>query len=42
MLWSFHGQSKDALAKTKIGACEYEITLPQNTLLTDKEAECAI
>ncbi len=27
MLWSLHGQSKDALAKTKIGAWEYDIKL---------------
>lgn len=25
MLWSLHGQSKDALAKTKLGAWEYDI-----------------
>ena len=28
MLWSLHGQSKDALAKTKIGAWEYDIEFP--------------
>lgn len=27
MLWSLHGQSKDALAKTQIGAWEYDIKL---------------
>lgn len=27
MLWSLHGQSKDALAKTQIGAWEYDIQL---------------
>lgn len=27
MLWSLHGQSKDALAKTKIGAWEYDIKM---------------
>lgn len=27
MLWSLHGQSKDALAKTRIGAWEYDIVL---------------
>ena len=25
MLWSLHGQSKDALAKTKLGSWEYDI-----------------
>lgn len=30
MLWSLHGQSKDALAKTKIGAWEYDIKLLGN------------
>jgi dTDP-4-amino-4,6-dideoxygalactose transaminase len=28
MLYSLHGQSKDALAKTQIGAWEYDIVLP--------------
>lgn len=28
MLWSLHGQNKDALAKTKLGAWEYEILYP--------------
>ena len=28
MLWSLHGQSKDALAKTKLGAWEYDIVYP--------------
>ena len=28
MLWSLHGQSKDALAKTKLGAWEYDIVGP--------------
>ncbi len=28
MLWSLHGQNKDALAKTKIGAWEYDIIFP--------------
>ena len=28
MLFSLHGQSKDALAKTKIGAWEYDIAFP--------------
>ncbi len=28
MLWSLHGQSKDALAKTKLGAWEYDILYP--------------
>ena len=28
MLWSLHGQSKDALAKTKLGAWEYDIIYP--------------
>ena len=27
MLWSLHGQSKDALAKTKLGAWEYDIKM---------------
>lgn len=27
MLWSLHGQSKDALAKTQVGAWEYDIVL---------------
>lgn len=27
MLWSLHGQSKDALAKTKVGAWEYDIEI---------------
>lgn len=27
MLWSLHGQSKDALAKTKIGSWEYDIMM---------------
>ncbi len=27
MLWSLHGQSKDALAKTQIGAWEYDIVM---------------
>lgn len=27
MLWSLHGQSKDALAKTKLGAWEYDIKI---------------
>ncbi len=27
MLWSLHGQSKDALAKTKVGAWEYDIEM---------------
>ena len=30
MLWSLHGQSKDALAKTKPGAWEYDILFPGN------------
>lgn len=28
MLWSLHGQSKDALSKTKLGAWEYDIVFP--------------
>lgn len=28
MLWSLHGQTKDALAKTKAGAWEYDIAFP--------------
>ena len=28
MLWSLHGQSKDALAKTQIGNWEYDIKIP--------------
>ena len=28
MLWSLHGQSKDALAKTQVGAWEYDILMP--------------
>lgn len=28
MLWSLHGQSKDALAKTKAGGWEYDILMP--------------
>lgn len=28
MLWSLHGQSKDALAKTQLGAWEYDIIFP--------------
>lgn len=28
MLWSLHGQSKDALAKTQLGAWEYDIVYP--------------
>ena len=28
MLWSLHGQNKDALAKTKLGAWEYDIVMP--------------
>ena len=28
MLWSLHGQSKDALAKTQLGAWEYDIIYP--------------
>ena len=28
MLWSLHGQSKDALSKTKLGAWEYDIIFP--------------
>ncbi len=28
MLWSLHGQSKDALAKTQLGAWEYDILYP--------------
>ena len=28
MLWSLHGQSKDALAKTQMGAWEYDILYP--------------
>ncbi len=28
MLWSLHGQNKDALAKTKLGAWEYDIISP--------------
>ncbi len=28
MLWSLHGQNKDALAKTKLGAWEYDIVFP--------------
>ena len=28
MLMSLHGQSKDALAKTKLGAWEYDIIAP--------------
>ena len=28
MLWSLHGQSKDALAKNKLGAWEYDIVYP--------------
>ncbi len=28
MLWSLHGQNKDALAKTKAGAWEYDIAFP--------------
>ena len=28
MLLSLHGQSKDALAKTKLGAWEYDILFP--------------
>ena len=28
MLWSLHGQNKDALSKTKSGAWEYDIKLP--------------
>ena len=28
MLMSLHGQSKDALAKTKLGAWEYDIVAP--------------
>ena len=28
MLWALHGQSKDALAKTKAGAWEYDIVFP--------------
>lgn len=28
MLFSLHGQSKDALAKTKLGAWEYDVTAP--------------
>lgn len=28
MLLSLHGQSKDALAKTKLGAWEYDIVYP--------------
>lgn len=28
MLWSLHGQSKDALAKTKAGGWEYDILIP--------------
>lgn len=27
MLWALHGQSKDALAKTKLGAWEYDISI---------------
>lgn len=36
MLWSLHGQSKDALAKTQIGAWEYDIKyLGQKCNMTD-------
>ena len=36
MLWSLHGQSKDALAKTQIGAWEYDIEyLGQKCNMTD-------
>ncbi len=28
MLWSLHGQNKDALAKTRLGAWEYDIVYP--------------
>ncbi|AJC12292.1 capsular biosynthesis protein [Berryella intestinalis] len=28
MLWSLHGQTKDALAKTKVGAWEYDVAFP--------------
>ena len=28
MLWSLHGQSKDALSKTKLGSWEYDIVFP--------------
>lgn len=30
MLWSLHGQSKDALAKTRVGAWEYDIEILGN------------
>lgn len=43
MLWSLHGQSKDALAKTKIGAWEYDICLlGQKCNMTDIMASIGI
>lgn len=43
MLWSLHGQNKDALAKTKIGAWEYDICLlGQKCNMTDIMASIGI
>ena len=43
MLWSLHGQSKDALAKTKIGSWEYDIKLcGQKCNMTDIAAALGI
>ena len=33
MLQSLHGQSKDALAKTKVGAWEYDVAFPEYEVL---------
>lgn len=43
MLWSLHGQSKDALAKTQIGAWEYDIQLlGQKCNMTDIAASIGL
>ncbi len=43
MLWSLHGQSKDALAKTQIGAWEYDIKMcGQKCNMTDIMASIGI
>ena len=43
MLWSLHGQSKDALAKTQIGSWEYDIQiLGQKCNMTDVSASIGL